>query len=103
MSALGRKRTLRDPLRLASRGSLQHPLRRLDVHAFDHFLLEALGTAAEGLNQPRGAIEFGLGRRERAVARVDLGRMDQAFAVEAKAPAFLGLTRKPIEIVENVV
>ena len=54
--------------------AIEQPLRRLDVHALDHLVLEALGAASEGVDQPRGSLDLRVRWRESAVARLRSGR-----------------------------
>ena len=73
------------------------------MHALYHLIVEPLGAALERFDQPPCAVEFGFARGEGAVARLDLARVNQAFAVEAEPPALLGFALERVEIVELVV
>ena len=44
---------------------VEHALRRLDVHALDHLVAEALSAALEGLDERLRALDFGGRRGER--------------------------------------
>src|SRR5438105_6532454 len=81
---------------------LENPLRRLDVHALDHLIAEALGAAVERLDERFGTLDLRRGRREGAVAGVDLARMDQALAVETEPAALLRLRHEAVRIFEAI-
>src|SRR5438128_1908493 len=92
------------PIRQASLPSrpLQHALRRLDVHALDHLIVEPLGASAERLDERFGALDLSRAWRERLVARSDLVGVDQALAVEPKPAPALGLRKEAVGIIEPV-
>src|SRR5260221_13130978 len=83
-------------------GALQHPLRRLHVHSFDHLIAEALGAAVEGRHKSSCPLDLGRGRRESLVARGDLIGVDEALAVEAEPPPLLRLIEEAVSIIETV-
>src|SRR3954467_2380443 len=87
--------------RLAGRPR-QHPLRRLEMHALDHLIVEPFSTAVERGHQPSGTLDLGLARRKRAVARCDLVGVDQALAVEAEPAPVLGFGEEALLVVERV-
>ena len=51
----GRARFAKSPLGVRPR---KHALRRLDVHALDHLVAEALSAAVEGFDQRSCALDF---------------------------------------------
>ena len=77
-------------------GPLERPLRRLDVHAFDHLVLEALGAAGESVDEPARSLDLSFAGPKAAVARLDLVGMDQDFAVEAQLPPFAAPRRRSL-------
>src|SRR5437016_13090658 len=81
---------------------LENPLRRLDVHALDHLIAEALGAAVERLDERFGTLDLRRGRREGAVAGLDLAGVDQALAIETEPAAIFGLRKKAVGIIEPV-
>jgi hypothetical protein len=81
---------------------LQHALCRFHVHPLDHLILEPFRTALEGFNQFAGALDLLLGRREGAVARFDLVRVDETLAIEAHSPALSCLRKETFFILEPI-
>ena len=81
---------------------LQKPLRRFNVHALDHLVVEPLGAAVESLDELAGALELGVARGKGAVARRDLVRVDQALAIEPEAAPVLGLREEALGVVKAI-
>ncbi len=72
------------------------------MHALDHLVLEPLGTAAEGIDEPPGPVNLGGGRAKGLIARLDLVGMDQGLSVESHLPPFPRLGGETFEIGQSV-
>ena len=72
------------------------------MHPFDHRAFKALGAARRGRHQPFGAGNFLRARRISRMAKGDLARMDERFAVESMVAPVPGFGLEPLVIVERV-
>src|SRR5690349_6381196 len=83
-------------------GPFEHPLRRLNVHALDHLVAEALGATVEGFDERLCSFDLGRAWGKSLMARHDLVRVNQALAVESEPPSFLRLVDEAVGVVEAV-
>src|SRR4029079_5895572 len=72
------------------------------MHALDHFIVEAFGSAAVGVDQAAGPLNLARAPRKGGMTRRNLVGMDQALSVEAKPTAVFRFGDEPLLVVEAV-